>query len=133
MIVPTKNPALVGAAIGRPSVKIRSDRKQNASVVKISTISPVGLTQKRYASFLMRIGRAPSTGRAMLAPTKLWFIAIFHLNSGDIPTASAVHNRADAIQMPAIFSADQKSSLSRGNFFRGSAAFRIVQTSEVPG
>ena len=47
--------APVGAAIGRPYVKIRSDVKQHASAVKISAISPVGLTQKRYATFLMRI------------------------------------------------------------------------------
>ena len=32
----------------------------------------------------------------MLAPTKLWFIAISHSDSGDIPTTSAVHNRAGA-------------------------------------
>ena len=37
--------AAVGAAIGRPPVKIRSDVKQNASTVKISTLSPVGLSQ----------------------------------------------------------------------------------------
>ena len=34
--------APVGAAIGRPYVKIRSDVKQNASAVKISALSPVG-------------------------------------------------------------------------------------------
>ena len=40
-----KNPAPVGAAIGRPPVEIRSDVKQHASVEKISTISPVGIPQ----------------------------------------------------------------------------------------
>ena len=55
MIVQTKITAPVGAAIGRPSVGICSDVKQHASAVKISAISPVGLTQKRYATFLMRI------------------------------------------------------------------------------
>ncbi|MGM9574280.1 MAG: hypothetical protein ACI3VE_00005, partial [Oscillospiraceae bacterium] len=51
-----KNPAPVGAAIGRLSVNIRSDEKKSASAVK--TISDIS-------------GRAPArSGRAMLAPTK---------------------------------------------------------------
>ena len=37
--------AAVGAAIGRPPVKIHSGVKQHASAVKISTISPVGIPQ----------------------------------------------------------------------------------------
>ena len=37
-----KNPAPVGAAIGRPPVKICSNVKQNASAEKISTTSPAG-------------------------------------------------------------------------------------------
>ena len=39
------NNAAVGAAIGRPPVKIRNDRKKSASAVKISAISPVGHRQ----------------------------------------------------------------------------------------
>ena len=38
--------AAVGAAIGRPPVNIRSYVKQNASSVKISTMSPVGHGKK---------------------------------------------------------------------------------------
>ena len=61
MIVQTKITAPVGAAIGRPSVGICSDVKQHASAVKISAMSPVGLTRKRRFPFSMRIGRAPNT------------------------------------------------------------------------
>ena len=42
---------LVGAAIGRPPVKIRSDVNQYASAKKISAISPVGHPQIRHAWF----------------------------------------------------------------------------------
>ena len=42
----------------------------------------------------------------MLAPTMLGFIAISHSDSGDIPTTSAVHNRAVAITIYAGFNSD---------------------------
>ena len=47
--------SIVGAAIGRPPVNIRSDVKKNASAVKISRISIIGLAQKRNAPFFIRI------------------------------------------------------------------------------
>ena len=56
-----KNPAPVGAAIGRPPVKICSNVKQNASAEKISTTSPAGRLQSRHPPFSTRFA-PPAVG-----------------------------------------------------------------------
>ena len=61
--------APVGAAIGRPPVKIYSDVKQHASAVKIFTIIIGRADAKTICSVFNANCLYGNTGRAILAPT----------------------------------------------------------------
>ena len=90
------NPAPVGAAIGRPSVEIRSDVKQNASAEKSFTIITGRADAKAIRSIFNANWPCAEHRTSNARPYKLWFIAIFHLNSDNISKNSAGYFRAAA-------------------------------------
>ena len=55
----------------------------------------------------MRIGRAPSTGRAMLAPTGAGLKTALSFDNGNIPITSVGDNRATAKPIRSVFTADR--------------------------
>ena len=97
----------VGAAIGRPPVRIRSDRKQNAGAKRITS----NLTG-RASAIKINIGFNPNRPCAEHADERCSPLRVrdlrspCHLENGNIKTITNLTGRADAKSKATILNAD---------------------------